>query len=172
MSKNITKSSIDWVKLEKLVPPEQKGSYMAFKAKSENYLRRVLANPPTAPAINWEEYKKIVPVPGLVDKLMSEYQNLKIPYPEDKYTAEVDKQWASLETEIKSFCATMQQDIQKSQGELNRINSLPRFDEITMEMYAEMYPKEAIHFVEKPSFWPHSADEQLGYKDPTAKAEH
>lgn len=40
MSKIINKSNIDWAKFVKLVPPEQKGSFFALKARNDGYLRR------------------------------------------------------------------------------------------------------------------------------------
>lgn len=43
---------------------------------------------------------------------------------------------------------------------------------MTMEMYYDMYPNEALDPVNRPTFWPHVPDEQLGYKDPTIKTEH
>lgn len=41
---------------------------------------------------------------------------------------------------------------------------------MTMEMLRDLYPESSLDFVGKPSFWPHTEDEQLGYVDPTAKA--
>lgn len=40
MAKRFTKSSIDWVALEKRVPRDQKNQFLVFKAKSDGYLRR------------------------------------------------------------------------------------------------------------------------------------
>lgn len=60
----------------------------------------------------------------------------------------------------------------RSKKELKRIRSLPKFHEMTMEMYYDMYPNEALDPVNRPTFWPHVPDEQLGYKDPTIKTEH
>lgn len=40
MAKRFTKSSIDWVALEKRVPLDQKTNFMAFKTRSDGYLRR------------------------------------------------------------------------------------------------------------------------------------
>lgn len=60
------------------------------------------------PKINWDEYKKTIPDKALVDKFMSEYNSLKVPYPEDKLSVEVDKQWAALQPEIKKYCDEIQ----------------------------------------------------------------
>lgn len=54
--------------------------------------------------------------------------------------------------------------------ELARVNALPKLDEMTMEMYYDMYPKDALDPVKRPTFWPHTADEQEGYVEPTQVA--
>lgn len=42
---------------------------------------------------------------------------------------------------------------------------------MTLEVFYNVYPEQAMDFVKKPSFWPHTPDEQLGYVDPTQKIE-
>lgn len=55
--------------------------------------------------------------------------------------------------------------------ELNRIKALPKFEEMTMEMFAEMFPNDCINPVERPTYWPHTPEEQPGYKPPDVKVE-
>ncbi|PZC80903.1 ATP synthase subunit d, mitochondrial [Helicoverpa armigera] len=169
MAKRISASAIKWKELEKRVPPEQSANFFAFKGKSEGYLRRMLASPAEPPKINWDQYKKLVPVPGLVEKFQSQYTSLKIPYPEDKLSASVDKQWEELKPQIAKFSEEMKKLIEKSEAEIKRINALPKFEDMTMEMVRERFPEIALDPVGKPTFWPHSDDEQLGYVDPTQK---
>lgn len=38
-----------------------------------------------------------------------------------------------------------------------------------MEMVYDLYPESTIDPVNRPTFWPHTEDEQLGYVDPTTK---
>ncbi|CAG9789307.1 unnamed protein product [Diatraea saccharalis] len=171
MANRFTKSAINWAELEKRVPKEQKANFFAFKGKSDGYLRRVQANPPEPPKINWEAYNKMVPVPGLVDKLKAEYEKFKVPFPEDNMSVKVDEQWKSLEPEIKSFCAEMQKNIDDASKELSRVRALPKFEDMTLEMFADMYPKIALNPVERPTFWPHDAEEQVGYEPPAPKAD-
>ena len=66
----------------------------------------MLSNPEHPPKIDWERYKKLVPVPGLVDKFQSEYKAMAIPYPEDTLTASIEKQWTDLQAEIEKFTVT------------------------------------------------------------------
>ncbi|KAJ8723922.1 hypothetical protein PYW07_007902 [Mythimna separata] len=169
MAKRITNSAINWKALEKRVPPEQRANFFAFKGKSEAYLRRMLSSPPEPPKIDWEQYKKLVPVPGLVEKFQSEYTSFKVPYPADKLTASVDQQWKELQPLIAKFTETNKAHIAAAEKEMARINALPKFEDMTMEMVRDMYPDTALDCVNRPSFWPHTEDEQLGYSDPTTK---
>lgn len=88
----------------------------------------MMTNPPEAPKINWEAYKKIVPVPGLVDKFKQQYEALKIPYPEDKYTSDVAKEWVALQPEIKKYTDEMQAHIDKFVSLLSLVHSLSLID--------------------------------------------
>lgn len=36
---------------------------------------------------------------------------------------------------------------------------------MTMEMYKDLYPDEALDPINRPTFWPHTAEEQLDYKE-------
>ncbi|XP_059053119.1 ATP synthase subunit d, mitochondrial-like [Achroia grisella] len=171
MAKRFTKPSINWTELEKRVSPDQKGKFLAFKAKSVSYLRRVEENPSEPPKINWAEYQKLVPVKGLVDKLKSQYDAFKVPVPEDTLSNSVDEQWKSLEPEIKDFCAELQKQIEGANKELARIKALPKFEDMTMEMYAEIFPDQALDPINRPTFWPHDPEDQIGYKPLPKKQE-
>lgn len=80
---------------------------------------RVLANPAEPPKIDWASYQKSVPIPGLVDKLKTEYEKFQVPIPQDTLSVQVDEQWKTIEPEIKSFCAERQKDIDAYVSNLN-----------------------------------------------------
>ncbi|CAG4957636.1 unnamed protein product [Colias eurytheme] len=169
MAKRFTKPTINWKELDKLVPPNQRTNFLAFKAKSDNYLRRVQANPPELPKIDWKKYEALVPVTGLVEKFKKEYEGFKVPYPEDKLSATIDEQWKALQPEIKAYCDNAQKDIEIATKELEKIKSLPKFEDMTMEMFYDLYPNEALDPVNRPTFWPHDEESQLGYEEKKAK---
>ncbi|KOB57455.1 H+ transporting ATP synthase subunit d [Operophtera brumata] len=58
--------------------------------------------------------------------------------------------------------------LRRATKELARVNALPKLEEMTMEMFYDMYPDQALDPVKRPSFWPHTADEQEGYVEPVA----
>lgn len=41
---------------------------------------------------------------------------------------------------------------------------------MTMEDFNDAYPEQAMDTVNKPTFWPHEPEDQLGYVDPDQPA--
>nr|AXY94821.1 ATP synthase subunit d [Galleria mellonella] len=173
MAKRIAQSSVNWSALAERVPPEQRASLTAFKAKSDAYLRRVLANPPEPPKINWAVYKQTVPIPGMVDSFQKQYEALKIPYPTDTQTAKVEAQWAEVRKAIEAFVQASNANIAKYEKEINTVKALLPYDQMTLEDYRDAYPNEALDPINRPTFWPHDPDDQPGnYKAEATPSAH
>ncbi|XP_046736148.1 ATP synthase subunit d, mitochondrial-like [Diprion similis] len=158
MARRIAGPTINWAAIAERVPEAQKPNFLAFKAKSDQYLRRMQANPETLPKFDWAYYKKNIPAAGLVDKFQKEFESLKIPYPEDKYTSAVEAQEKEVSVEIKKFVEESNQRIQNHEAELKKIRSLLPFEEMTLEDFADAYPDDALRPLDKPTFWPHTED--------------
>ncbi|CAG4953799.1 unnamed protein product [Parnassius apollo] len=121
------------------------------------------------PKINWETYRKLIPDKKIVDDLKSDLEKYKVPYPEDTLTPKIEEQWKALQPEIEKFCAEQDKEIEKATKELNRVKALPKFEDMTMEMFYDFYPDEALDPVNRPTFWPHNPEEQPGYQTPEQK---
>ncbi|XP_036148331.1 ATP synthase subunit d, mitochondrial isoform X2 [Monomorium pharaonis] len=158
MSRRAIKA-INWSALAEKIPETEKTAFAAFKAKSDQYLRRMNMNPETPPKINWSYYKKSIPVPGLVDKFQKEYEAFKIPYPEDKYTSEVEAEEKQVHIKIEEFMKESNERIVTANKEIDRIKSLLPFSEMTMEDFRDAYPDLAINS-DKPTVWPHIPEVQ------------
>ncbi|CAH1398615.1 unnamed protein product [Nezara viridula] len=163
-AKRIAGSAIDWAKIAERVPEAQKPSFLQFKTRSENYLRRVMVNPENPPKIDWTYYKAKVPVPGMVDTFQKKYETLQIPYPQDNVTPLIDAQEKEVKKQIAEFKEASAQRIKGYQAEINHINSLIPYDQMTMEDFAHAHPDLALDPLNKPTFWPHNPEEQIGYK--------
>lgn len=50
------------------------------------------ANPESPPKIDWMYYKKVVPVPGMVDNFQKQYESMIIPFPADTATSLISAQ--------------------------------------------------------------------------------
>lgn len=171
MAKRITQSSVNWAALAERVPAEQRGNLQSFKIKSDNYLRRVLANPAEAPKINWAQYKQTIPVAGMVDNFQKQYEALKIPYPADTLTSQVEAQWTQIKKVIEEFARQSNANIANYEKQINEIKSLLPYDQMTMEDFKDSYPEQALDPLNNPTFWPHTPDEQIGYVDPEKQAQ-
>ncbi|OWR51902.1 ATP synthase subunit d, mitochondrial [Danaus plexippus] len=171
MAKRISQSSINWAALAERVPAEQKSNLAAFKVKSDGYLRRVLASPPEPPKINWANYKQVVPIPGMVDNFQKQYEALKIPYPSDTMTAKVEAQWGEIKKAIESFVQESNKNIAKYQQQIDELNALLPYNQMTLEDFKDAHPELAIDPINKPTFWPHTPEEQPDYVDPEKPAQ-
>uniref|UniRef100_A0A0A9WLZ3 ATP synthase subunit d, mitochondrial n=1 Tax=Lygus hesperus TaxID=30085 RepID=A0A0A9WLZ3_LYGHE len=165
--------AIEWSKLAERVPEAQKARLTAFRVKSDGYLRRMMANPEQPPKIDWAFYKKMVPIPGMVDTFQKQYESLQIPIPADTLTSSIDAQESQIKDAIAKFKAESNIRIKSYKEEADRISSLLPYEQMTMEDFAEAHPDQALDVQNKPTFWPHNPEEQLDYNDgssETAKA--
>ncbi|GBP48381.1 ATP synthase subunit d, mitochondrial [Eumeta japonica] len=170
MANRFKKPSINWPEMARRVPPDQKGKFISFKAKSETYLRKVMAHPEVPPKIDWDGYRKVMPVAGLVEKFQKSYESFTVPYPKDTLSDKVDQQWTELQGKIKEFVAASNENIKEAEAQLAVVRSLPPFESMTMEIYRDLYPEQALDPVNRPTFWPHAPEDQLGYEDREQKA--
>jgi len=165
-AKRIASSAINWTAMAERVPDSQRPMFISLKAKSDGYLRRVLSNPETPPKLNFAEYKSKIPIAGLVDSLQKQFEALKVPYPADKLTSEVNAQEKQAESAVKQFVADSNGRIGEHSKKLANWDDVLPFEEMTLEDSKEMFPELVIHPLTNPTFWPHTPEEQIGYKPP------
>ncbi|KAH8388642.1 hypothetical protein KR093_011736 [Drosophila rubida] len=163
-ARRIAQSSINWSALAERVPANQKGSFGAFKTKSDIYVRAVLANPEKPPQIDWAYYKRLVPVSGLVDSFQKQYDALTVPYPKDNVSSQVDSEIEESKCEIAEYKKCSDERIKNYQKEIGHLKSLLPYDQMTMEDYRDAFPETALDPINRPTFWPHTPEEQVGYK--------
>ncbi|XP_059474899.1 ATP synthase subunit d, mitochondrial [Neocloeon triangulifer] len=158
-SKRIAQSAVNWAALAERVPESQKIMLSSFKSKSDNYLRRVLANPEAPPKIDWAFYKSRIALPSMVDTFQKQYEALKVPYPADNYSSQVDDQAQKASAKIKDFVKESNSRIEAAQAEVAKINALLPYSEMTMEEFYEAHPEHAISAA-NPTAWPHHPEDQ------------
>jgi len=163
-SRRIAASSIKWADLAERVPANQKPNFAAFKTKSDVYIRAVMANPESPPSIDWAYYKRLIPIQGLVDTFQKQYEAIKVPYPADTVSTQVDAQAQETKKEIESFKSASTQRISQHQKNIEHLQSLLPYDQMTMEDYRDAFPDQALDPINRPTFWPHSPEDQVGYK--------
>ncbi|KAI4499558.1 hypothetical protein M0802_005454 [Mischocyttarus mexicanus] len=170
MSRRAVKA-INWSAIAERVPEEQKTHFVAFKAKSDQYLRRLMANPETPPQLNWEYYRKNVTTPGLVEKFQKDYEAMKVPYPADKYTSLVDSQEKEMLHEVEEFRKECEKNIEKFTTTIASLKAIMPYEDMTMEEFFENHPECACATVYNPSIWPHTPYMEECEKADPAKAD-
>ncbi|XP_070163085.1 ATP synthase subunit d, mitochondrial [Polyergus mexicanus] len=158
MSRRAIKT-INWAALAERIPETEKNTFVAFKAKSDQHLRRMTANPAAPPKIDWVYYKKNIALSGLVDKFQKEYESFAVPYPSDKYTSLIEAQEKEMLAQIEEFIKESNERIVSTSKEVERVKSLLPFSEMTMEDFHDFYPDQALRS-DKPTVWPHTPDVQ------------
>lgn len=159
-AKRISQSNINWSALSERVPPGQKSSFLAFKSRSDKYLRAVLANPEQSPKIDWAAYKSKIPNAALVESFQKAYESFKVPYPADTLSAEVDKLRSQVTSDIAAFKKASEARIAEHKAEVARISALLPYAQMTMEDFCDAHPEMALDPVNRPTFWPHHDDIQ------------
>lgn len=160
MAKRITQSNINWSALGERVPVAQKNHFLAFKSRSDKYLRAMMANPEQPPKIDWAAYKSKIPIPGLVESFQKSYESLKVPYPADTLSSEVDKLRTQVSNDIAKFKKESDARIAAHKSEAERIKSLLPYAQMTMEDFRDAHPDQALDPLNRPTFWPHDDDIQ------------
>ncbi|XP_023012450.1 ATP synthase subunit d, mitochondrial [Leptinotarsa decemlineata] len=171
-SRRITQSSINWSALSERVPESQRSQFLAFKAKSDAYLRRVMANPEKPPVIDWAFYKSRVPVAGMVDDFQKQYGGLTIPFPADTVSSQIDAQEKEIKNDIAKFKTESNARIEEYKKQLAHIASLIPYDQMTMEDYRDAYPEEALDPINRPTYWPHNKEDQIDYSEKAPQPNH
>lgn len=170
-AKRISQSSVNWASLAERVPPTQKDKFLAFKTRSDKYLRALLANPEQSPKIDWSLYKNKIPNAALVESFQKQYEALKVPYPADNLSADVDKLRSQVTSEIAAFKTESAERIAKHKADIERIQGLLAYNQMTLEDFRDAHPDLALDPIKRPTFWPHEAEIQPGYVDPSGEKE-
>jgi len=166
-AKRISRSAIEWSKIAERVPEGQKLYFNALKTRSDNYLRRVLENPETAPKLDFAAYKSKVGIAGLVDNFQKQYEAVKIPYPTEDLTPKINEQEKQAMAEVKKFVAESNARIKEYEAKIARWDNVLPYEEMTLEDFKDAFPEQALDPLVRPTMWPHHIeDEQVGYVPP------
>jgi F-type H+-transporting ATPase subunit d len=102
----------------------------------------------------------------MVDNFQKQYESLKVPYPSDSVSATIEAQRGPMTQEIEKFKKESSARIAQAEKDIAHLKSLIPFGQMTMEDFAEAYPDQALDPINKPTFWPHDAEEQKPRVEP------
>jgi F-type H+-transporting ATPase subunit d len=77
----------------------------------------------------------------MVDTFQKSYEALKVPYPADNYSAQVDQQKSSVQKEIEDFKKASNERIAQYEKSIAHLKSLLPYDQMTMEDYRDAFPE-------------------------------
>ncbi|EUB61581.1 ATP synthase subunit d, mitochondrial [Echinococcus granulosus] len=141
-SRRIARTAINWAELYQNCPKHQLEQFRDLKTKTDGLVSKISSLPEKLPEVNWEYYRKVVPVPGLVDKFKKEYMALQVVPPTDSKNVEksVDEQATRMSALVKKHvtaCESMKADATRMKEALKK---LPPFDEMIPEIIVTYFP--------------------------------
>ncbi|XP_013792035.1 ATP synthase subunit d, mitochondrial-like [Limulus polyphemus] len=171
-ARRISKSAIDWMAFSERIPEAQRTIYQAFKSKSDGYVRKVWSYPENPPAIDFSFYRARVATPAIVDEFEKTYKALKVPYPSEKVTPQIDVQEKEAQKEAQEFVKESNNRIEEYNKQLAWFKNLIQFDHMTMEDFRDSFPEIALDPINRPTFWPHDPNEEKEMAELEAQKEH
>lgn len=124
--------------------------------------------PPEPPQIHWKFYKQVLGsrYSEWVDEMKKQYDETTIPFPKDVFSEKLEKHTQKMKAVVDNFKNESNARIASYQCMLDEINRTTPIEQMTMEEFMISFPKHSPNFVEQPSFWPHTPEEQIGYTPP------
>ncbi|KAL5019258.1 hypothetical protein ScPMuIL_004980 [Solemya velum] len=163
-AKRIAKTAVDWAAFAERVPANQKELFRAFKGRNDTLMNRVHQFPENLPKIDFSFYRSRLANTSMVDQFEKSYGSVTVAYPADKEKMlakiENDENQASKETE--QYVKELKANIQEANNMIAKIDSLPKPEDMNMEMHSYYFPQVALDPVNKPTLWPHTPNMQPG----------
>ncbi|KAL7737651.1 hypothetical protein ACLKA6_007759 [Drosophila palustris] len=152
------------------VPAGQRKQLKEFAKKHDEYTQRVRKYPDKMPTIDWKYYRENVrkEMVGWVNEYEKKYDNLDSMFGNrhhmidfSKYFGEITQQTKEVKQEVDCFKAESEKRIKILQGKMKELECMKPYTEMTMEEFCIAHPNEAPDFRNKPTFWPHTPEEQV-----------
>lgn len=77
----------------------------------------------------------------MVESFQKQYEALKVPYPADTLSSQIDAQEVQVKADIASFTKESLERISKHQASIKHLESLLPYDQMTMEDYRDAFPE-------------------------------
>uniref|UniRef100_A0A2K5PWI3 ATP synthase peripheral stalk subunit d, mitochondrial n=1 Tax=Cebus imitator TaxID=2715852 RepID=A0A2K5PWI3_CEBIM len=144
--------TIDWIAFWEIIPQNQKAIANSLKSWNDILTSRLAALSENLPSIDWAYYKANVAKAGLVDDF-EKFNALKVPLPEDPYTALVDTEEIENVKSHAKWCLSQR-------NRWRSIKKLIPFEQMTTEYLNEAFPETKLD-KQKYSYWPHQPIKNL-----------
>merc|ERR1712127_137975 len=147
-ARRVTKTSVDWAKMQSLLPAEQQGIYSALIAKNFAYTVKVAALPESLPKIDFAGYRKQLVNPSAIDALEKAYTGFEAAYPKDAQNQlnAVDQFERTESARLVEFLKSAEAAIKKLDAEKFKLNNIPPLENMTKELEVYYFPEKAEDF--------------------------
>lgn len=121
------------------------------------------------PAIDWTYYRENVrkEMVSWVDEFEKKYERLDNMFANrhslidhSKYFGESEELTKCVEHEIEKYKEESNKRIKELEKKMEHLKMMKSYNEMTMEEFCFSHPNEAPDFINKPTFWPHTPEEQ------------
>ncbi|XP_023037869.1 myb-like protein V isoform X2 [Drosophila willistoni] len=155
--------------LYKRCPPNQRKQFALFKKKNEEYKERLQKYPDSMPKIDWKYYETSVrpEYVAWVKRFQNQYEQFDTFFENrhtlidpSKYFCEVQEEMKEVTKQVEQYKKESNERIKCLEDELKFLGELKPYQEMTMEEFCYAKPSLAPDFINKPTFWPHTPEEQ------------
>jgi len=157
---------IEWAKIFEKTGPEYRQMINSFKSKSDAIFSSYVKAQATKLDIDWAHYHKNVNNKELVADFESKFNSLEIPRPVDTKSEGLSAKLAADKVRCEEYILSLQGAEVETTSELNRLCSLPPFEQMTEEDIMEHFPRLRPDYETIP-YWPHVSgpEQHLKRKD-------
>jgi len=131
----------DWIALSTKIPSVARAEFNGLRNRYENLRTNMESLPEKAHDIDWYYYSKTISKAGLVDSFRKQYESLKVPYPKDTESANIEAHKQAMEVEIKAEIAQAKQRAVELEGELNKLKAEKSYEDMTIDEYLADKPE-------------------------------
>ncbi|XP_054445311.1 ATP synthase subunit d, mitochondrial-like [Pteronotus mesoamericanus] len=156
----LSPKAIDWVASGEIMSQNEKTIANSMKSWHETLTSRLASVPGYPPAIGWTDCKAHIAKAGLVGDFEKKFNALKIPVPEDKYSALVNAEEEKGVNSCAEFLSLSKARIKQYEKELEKRKNIISFDQMTTEDLNEVFPEIKLDKKKYPH-WPHKPIENL-----------
>ncbi|XP_051013831.1 ATP synthase subunit d, mitochondrial-like isoform X1 [Acomys russatus] len=132
--------TIDWLTLGKLLPRNQKKIANSLKSCNKTLYSRLAILSEKPPVIGWAYNKASAAKESLVDDFEKKKNTLKMPVPEDKYTALVNKKAKKDVKNCAEFQSGSQVRLQEYEKQLGKTKNIIPFNQMTITDLRVAFP--------------------------------
>lgn len=144
-AKRIASTSIEWSRLQSLLPKSQSGIYSSLLTKNTQYLLKLASLPSDLPKIDFDSYKKQLANPAAIAALEKSYTQFQTPQPKDtdNLLAKIESMEKQETAKLVEFLKSINVEIEGLNAEKFKLNNIPPLEEMTVELEAYYFPEKA-----------------------------